>query len=79
MLFLFSRVGLLPRISWNWKNEIKNKNKNKKLLCLWRFDGVYLYYNISIILLWFLSVILDSGDAFISYNAIEVSSLLSDC
>ena len=78
MLFLFALVGLLPRISWNRKNEIKNKNKNK-LLCLWRFEEVYLYYNISIILLWFLSVILDSGDAFISYNSIEISSLLSDC
>ena len=78
MLFLFALVGLLPRISWNRKNEIKNKNKNK-LLCLWRFEEVYLYYNISIILLWFLSVTLELGDAFISYNAIEISSLLSDC
>ena len=51
------------------KSKIKKK---KKLFCLWRFK-------ISIILLWFPYVIVDSGDAFINYNAIDISSLSSDC
>ena len=50
---------------------MKSKIK-KKLFCLWRF-------NISIILLWFPYVIVDSGNAFINFNAIDISSLSSDC
>ena len=42
MLFLFALVGLLPRISSNRKNEIKNKNQ-KKNYCV--FEGLkeYIY------------------------------------